>query len=301
MGAGLIGSVLLGLSGCATTVPALDAWRLADAERFARLFDAHEGKPDAAVLREGYLVPGTPGVALFTPHRIRSAEHLARAVARQGDDYRHAITLCLPAARAMAADVAESMRRIGELLGQDEVAPAFVLFGAGNSGGTAGRDGLALGLEVVCRDVRSVAEGAERLRAFVLHETTHVHQARVQRPPARDTLLRQILVEGFADFVMEQASGGSMRADAARERHGLTHEAALWRGIEPALDGPVGPGDWLYRPAAERPADMGYWIGKRICEAYVAQAIDRRVAIRELLELRDPARILRDSGYRPGV
>lgn len=35
----------------------------------------------------------------------------------------------------------------------------------------------------------------------------------------------------------------------------------------------------------------------RIAEAYVERAPDKRAAIRELLELRDPAAILKASGY----
>ena len=290
----------LATTACTTPAPPPQAWVLADAERFAALMARHGGAPDAAALRLGYLDPGTPGVKLFTPHRIQNADNLARAVARRGDDYRRAIERCLPAARAMAADAERSIARIGELLGRSDVAPAFVLFGAGNSGGTAGPEGLALGLEVVCRDVASMEEAQLKLRGFVLHEMTHVHQARVQTPPPADTLLRQILVEGFADFVMEQASAGRERADAARERHGLAHEAALWREIQPDLPREIGQSTWLYRPAAGRPADMGYWIGKRICEAYVARAADKPAAMRALLELRDPAQILRDSGYAPG-
>jgi hypothetical protein len=50
-----------------------------------------------------------------------------------------------------------------------------------------------------------------------------------------------------------------------------------------------------------RPADMGYWIGKRICEAYYAKAGDKRAAMRTLLELRDPKAILAKSGYGRGL
>lgn len=287
------------LAGCTTPAPAPRALVLADAERFAALFVAHGGRPDAAVLRAGYLDPGSPGVKLFTPHRIQSADNLSGAVARDGDDYRHAIERCLPAARAMATDVDQDVDRIGHLLGRRDVAPAYVLFGAGNSGGTAGPDGLALGLEVVCRGVATTAQAKARLRGFVLHEMTHVHQERVQMAPSRDTLLRQILVEGFADFVMEKATDGREHADVTRERHGAAHEASLWRDIQPDLSQAVDRSDWLYRPAAGRPADMGYWIGKRICEAYYRQATDKQAALRVLLELRDPEQILQDSGYRP--
>lgn len=297
----ILAALLPALVGCATQWPATRALRLEDAERFAAVHSQHGGLPDAAALRQGYLGPGSPGVVLFTPHRIRDADHLARAVERDRDAYRHALELCLPAARAMADDVESSMARIGTLLGRRDLAPVYVLFGAGNSGGTASAEGVALGLEVVCRDVASPAEALSRLRGFVLHELTHVHQARAQAPAVRDMLLRQILVEGFADFVMELASEGRESADAVRERHGRQHEAALWRRIQPDLQQEVHRSDWLYRPADGRPPDMGYWIGKRICEAYLARSADKPAAMSTLLELRDPLQILRDSGYGPGV
>jgi len=296
-----LAALLPALVACATQLPATRALVLEDAERFAAVYSQNGGLPDADALRQGYLGPGSPGVVLFTPHRIRDADHLARAVARDRDAYRRAIERCLPAARAMSEDVEASIAHIGRLLGLRDVAPVFVLFGAGNSGGTAGPEGVALGLEVVCRDIASPAEALARLRGFVLHELTHVHKARAKASAVRDTLLRQILVEGFADFVMEMATEGRESADPARERHGRQYEAALWRQIQSDLQEEVRRSEWLYRVAEGRPADMGYWIGQRICEAYFARAADKPAAMRALLELRDPGQILRDSGYAPGV
>lgn len=74
-------ALLAGCSAPATPPPALV---LADAERFASLFEAQGGRPDAAALRAGYLDPGWPGVKLFMPYRIESADNLAGAVARPG-------------------------------------------------------------------------------------------------------------------------------------------------------------------------------------------------------------------------
>jgi len=45
------------------------------------------------------------------------------------------------------------------------------------------------------------------------------------------------------------------------------------------------------------PCEAGYWVGMRIAQAYVARASDKRAALRELLALRDPAAILKASGY----
>jgi hypothetical protein len=57
---------------------------------------------------------------------------------------------------------------------------------------------------------------------------------------------------------------------------------------------------WLsnYRAAPEGwPHEMGYWIGRRIIEAYMARASDRRAAFEAVLRLEDPEAILSASGY----
>jgi hypothetical protein len=50
-------------------------------------------------------------------------------------------------------------------------------------------------------------------------------------------------------------------------------------------------------PPAGWPYEAGYWAGMRIAEACVARAADKRTAIRDLIELRDPAAILKAGGY----
>ena len=46
---------------------------------------------------------------------------------------------------------------------------------------------------------------------------------------------------------------------------------------------------WLYQGdrSTDRPADLGYWMGYRICEAYYKRAADKKQAIREILEIKD--------------
>jgi hypothetical protein len=43
--------------------------------------------------------------------------------------------------------------------------------------------------------------------------------------------------------------------------------------------------------------DLGYWVGYRICQSYYERATDKRRAVRDLVRLEDPDRILRESGY----
>jgi hypothetical protein len=172
---------------------------LEDAERFAGLL-AGSSLPSAATLETGYLRPGTPGIQIFVPHRIESATNLARAISEDPAAYRKAVSLRLPVATRMQHETSRLIARVGEILGQDDLAPAYVVFGAGNSGGTADEGGLVLGLEVICRQAETNAEAAQVLEDFIAHEMTHVYQARVGGSGYEDDLLRQALVEGFAGY-----------------------------------------------------------------------------------------------------
>lgn len=297
-GATCIGLLAGGLPSAARGQPLV----LEDAERFAALLQA-PGLPDEARLQARYIEPGTPGIRLFTPHRIRDAATLARALASNPAAYRLAAQHCLPAARRMQGELSQIAARIGTLLGQAQPAPAWVVFGAGNSGGTASAEGLVLGLEVICRQARSEAAAAQVLRDFMAHELVHVHQARRAAPPASDSLLRQVLVEGLADHLMRAATDGRAVSDGERDRYGQAHEAQLWREFKAAVDAGRGWQGWMYGPSTVpgRPADMGYWLGRRICDAYVARAADPVAARQVLLVLQDPEAILRDSGYGQGL
>ena len=275
---------------------------LEDAERFAALFA--EGRvPSAPLLKTEYLDRGTPGVAIFTPNRIQTAENLAKAVAGNTASYRRAISVCLPAARQMQDEASAIIARIGAMLGEREAATAYVVFGAGNSGGTAGAEGLVLGLEVICSLADSAPAVTQVLRDFIAHEMAHVYQSRAGLKENADDLLHQSMVEGFADFVMERVLEGAARTGAERQAYGLANEAVLWREFKSDVDSRRAKTEWLYvqrMSVPGRPADMGYWIGKRICEAYYAKAGDKRAAMRTLLELRDPKAILAESGYGLG-
>ena len=287
-----------------SATPARSGAVLEDATRFAAVFDANGGAPSAPVLQSGYLDPGTPGIAIFTPYRIKDAANLARHVAAAPADYRHAIDVCLPVAQRMHDEVSATIAKVGTLLGSRDAAPAYFLFGADNSGGTADTDGLGIGLEVICKGVQTPEQAREVIREFVAHEMTHVFQDRSGVEMPQHDLLQHVLSEGFADFVMGQVLGADTRIDATRRAYGVAHEAELWQRLQ--ADVAAGKGDeyWLYNtrtPPPGLPSDLGYWLGRRICESYYEHASDKAAAIRTLLLLRDARAIVDASGYRRSI
>jgi hypothetical protein len=125
------------------------------------------------------------------------------------------------------------------------------------------------------------------------------------RQPAgqRNTLLRQALTEGGADFLAELAVG-ARDASSPREIYGRAHEHTVWLDFkdEMATDSTIRT--WMYNgmvpPDKNHGAvDIGYWVGSRIARAYYERATDKRAAVRALLRLNDPERLLAESGYNP--
>ena len=108
--------------------------------------------------------------------------------------------------------------------------------------------------------------------------------------------MRASIKEGSADFIAELISG----------RHGNAHlhlyanpkERELWTEFKQEMNG-TKTSDWLYQgdQAKGRPADLGYYIGYKISEAYYRASKDKKQAVKDILEIKDFNQFLKDSGY----
>jgi hypothetical protein len=282
-----------------------------DALRFARLMqDGAVPTPDA--LQRGYLDGAGPGVKVFTPApRIVDAQRLAKAVASRPDTYRYAIRACLPQLQALRGDLRAIYLAYAGLLPERPLPAIDVVFGALTSGGTASNDRQVIGLEVTCPPGTTPAQFRTAMRGFFAHETVHTWQDGDTPAKLADFLLGQALTEGVADYLATLVTGEIPRLD--RDAWARPQEALLWQEFQrdrAAIRGGSGDVNKLVASPHFRrwfancgsapegwPCEAGYWIGMRIAEAYVAQAADKRAAIRELIALRDPAAILAASGY----
>ena len=57
--------------------------------------------------------------------------------------------------------------------------------------------------------------------------------------------------------------------------------------------------DWLYNAnqVKDRPADLGYYVGYKITQAYYNNAKDKKQAIVDIIEIDDPLTFLQKSCY----
>ena len=135
----------------------------------------------------------------------------------------------------------------------------------------------------------------EALPYIIAHELIHFQQDLPEQP----TLLEAVIVEGSADFLAELIAGDHIN----RHIHewALPREKAIWQHLE-ARAGSSDYSDFLYGGAGEGrpegwPADVGYFVGYRIAQAYYERADDKKQAIADILTCTDFAALLASSGY----
>ena len=176
----------------------------------------------------------------------------------------------------------------------------YVLYGPGwtNMGGLSTGE-MLVDLFGLPRD-----GGAEDLRIYAPHEIAHLMFG-AEADPDAGTLLHTMLQEGFATYFSVLYSDGAVspaRALGYSQEEwdwALLHEDEIWRTAKPDLQSRDEQVLFRFRAARERilpeaPGKIGYFLGYRIIEAYVArQDVD---AWRRVFDL-PSATILSGSGY----
>lgn len=271
----------------------------ADVDRFFAVFDAADGRPSAADLQWGYLDPGSPGLQAFVVSRIGSADRLAAAIATDPALFEDA-RRCASALPEIRTRVQAALGRLAEVYPSARFPPVTILVGRGSSGGVTTPEGVAIGLETLCRADWMQPDIGERFVHLIAHEYVHVQQPGAAVEAEAPTLLYQVLLEGGAEFVGELISGQVANAHLHAWAHG--RECAIEREFVASLDDRDWS-RWLYNGPgdAERPGDLGYWVGYRIAAAWYGRAEDKQHAIAQLLQVRPETapRLLEHSGWRP--
>lgn len=268
--------------------------------------------PDmAARLRQLYLEPGTAGLRALLPEGDGAAGALLGALRAHRAYYASIRAESLHVLRTLPARLEEVLERLCELF-PDLNTDLYLVMGALGRGGTLGREGgrrfAVVGLEFFCggphadtRSLspwqRSVLHPADALPGVVAHELIHTLQPEVRVEQL--TLLQAVLAEGAAEYLGRLISGETINAQL--HEYGLIHEGELKRRLQADLDQGAALDGWLYQGerAGNEPADLGYFLGSRIVQAYHERHRDRADVLHELLHfaLRDPQGFTRLSGY----
>jgi hypothetical protein len=280
-----------------------------DIDNFWRALDLALPSNDYRVYRDEYLLPGSPGLKEFSRLKIGGPRILAMKVSRNYDYYAsiRKQTSMLP---SQFGRIRESYRELKKMYPEARFPSVYFVIGSMTSGGIAANRGLEIGTELFAKGPTSpidelnrweqtAVQPIDKIPAVVAHELIHYQQ---QYPIEPKTLLERSIVEGSADFLAELITGGTV--NVIQHRFGVQHEAALWAEFVQAMNG-TDYSRWLYNGASVaqgefppgRPADLGYFIGYRITQAYYDRAADKEQAIRAILSISDFKRFCTESGY----
>ncbi|NHZ36982.1 DUF2268 domain-containing protein [Massilia rubra] len=273
-----------------------------DIARFWTVYDKLDGAADpGALLEREYLDGGSVGLHGFVHMRINNGASLYRRISKHAQYYR-AIRANTLRAASFEPLIRADMRRFKALYPQAMFPDIYFVIGRLSAGGTASTDGLLIGTEMYGRGpdvptgeldawLQAGTSTIDTLPAIVTHELMHFQQ---RLDP--QTLLGHAIKEGSCDFLASLVTKGKF--NEAIYRYGYANEAQLKKEFLAAMDG-ADLKRWLYSgaPEGDRPADLGYFMGFRITEAYYKQARDKRQAIVDMLHITDFKRFLLESGY----
>ena len=285
-----------------------------DIPNFWRAFDRAPLTTVAALtdaFQRDYLDAGSPGLRDFTPVRIQTARALAQFV-RSRPRFYAAIreqTLSIDTDPSIRGSVHTIFRRLHALYPDAVFPDVYFLIGRLNTGGTVSAAGLLVAVEMNARDAgtpvdelsaweRATIGQPADLQYVVAHELVHVQQ-RLRRDGS-ETLLVDALSEGAADFIGELISGRK-NGNRAQHAYGDAHERALWDEFRDEMHG-RDSSRWISQGdrSVDRPPDLGYYVGYKICEAFVRNTATKDDTVRAMLEMTDADAFLRQSRYSGG-
>ncbi len=255
--------------------------------------------PDA--IDKYYLKPGSKGIKGFMKMRIKDSESLAKVI-KEHTKYYHSIKPSVDSIAGMKKQIIDALVKLKDLYPEAIFPPVYFVIGALNSGGTSSDDGLIIGAEMygmtpqTPKDElsswhKTVIKPVNQIPHIVAHELIHF-----QQHYDGGTLLEACIKEGAADFIAELISGKHINEQV----HDFANpkEKELWEEFKTKMDQKDYKG-WLYSSGSKegRPNDLGYWMGYKITKAYYDQASDKKIAIKEILNIKNFHKFLDKSGY----
>ena len=193
--------------------------------------------------------------------------------------------------------------------------PFKVCFAIGrlNTGGTVSDNFVLIGTEIATatskidlseikneafRKILEVDEDiVQKIKNMIAHECVHTQQAvPYDSTTIKCPLLYNCMQEGFCDFIGELVSGSQI--NKVNQDYGNAHEKELWQTFKAEMCSENSQ-RWLYNFAEvkDKPADLGYYMGYKIAQAYYQKAKDKKQAIIDIIEMNNPLQFLEKSGY----
>lgn len=281
-------------------------------ETFDQLKNCKTRKDSINAFQTLYLDRATDGLLDFMNARQFTPEKFVNQVARFPKFYNSIRKNTYEAKKSVpiAEEVVNKFRQL-----YPNFKPKKICFAIGiiNTGGTVSDNFLLIGTEVTTstKDIdvsefnnsayskvlTSATNIVQNINNMVAHEYVHTQQKYTLDSNAINCpLLHSVIHEGVCDFIGELISGSQINKVA--QEYGDKHEKELWLQLKSELCNESSD-NWLYNHSKvkEKPADLGYYMGYKIAGEYYKNAIDKKQAIIDIVEMTDPVKFLQISKY----
>lgn len=291
-------AVLMGAFACVAEAAGGPEIQIDDVDRFYEIYDATGRRPTAEQLQRDYIDAGTDGLRTLAKIRNVTGAAIADTLTKRPELYVNA-RRCLEVLPRVRQRVEASLRELVRLYPQARTPPVTIVVGRGKPVGVGyPTTGLQIGLEALCAVDWFNPNVEDRFVHTIAHEYAHVQQVAAHAGEQHHTVLQRSLLEGAAELVAELTSGNT----------GYTHFEAMTKGREKAIEtafvadqDKTDLSQWLDNSTLEQPADLGYWVGYRICKSYYQRSPDKARAFREILGMSDAKAFFAKSGWYPGM
>jgi hypothetical protein len=280
---------------------------------YDKLPEAKTNQDSVRIIQEEYLNKASAGFREFIRLRNFTAQEY---VALLGAHPRFWVST-----RPLTEKIVQRVPEINQVLdSMQKILPDFerpgVCFAIGcmRTGGTTTERLILIGSEIAAADsttdksevnawLKSVLGQTGDIVSMVAHEAVHTRQKGFPlfeifslAKHKRLNLLNTAIVEGSADFITAQLLGHHI--NARLHTYGSANHCLLLREFFKDYEAkPFDVSRWLYNGnnSKDRPADLGYYIGYQISEAFYNQASDKKRALKTLLRRGKYKKVFRKS------
>lgn len=276
-----------------------------DIDNFWNIYDRLDEPGADQLIMEEYIMRGSVGLRTFFEKRMSLQPNNMLNHVRKKKQYFASIRPVLLNLHTYNHTIINAAKKLKEIYPDAYFPPTYFSIGAFDAFGTAdGGAGQLIGAEFLTNihtaDTteltgfeRFAIADTSRITGIIIHELVHS----LQQTTPDDQLLARSIDEGAADFITQLVLGYNINSKV--HLYGNAHENELWKEFQSAMTG-TETDNWLYNGMAvkgEKPADLGYYIGYKICESYYKKVPDKTQAIKDILTIKDYKLFLEKSGY----
>ena len=280
-----------------------------DITLFWRAYDrvAKDTAHAAEIYQREYINKGSVGLQDYFVNKIGSVDLFVKRH-RPLVAYYRAIRPNTLRIASMAPQIQAGFAKLHTLYPEARFPNVYFVIGCWTSGGTATSNGMLIGADMQVRTPdtplgelslwqRNNLGTLAGLPGLVAHE--HIHY--IQKKSNDPSLLKGAIDEGMADFIAELATG--QNPNARLQAYGRAHEKEIWADFRKEMAGPSWS-NWIAnatQETADKPADLGYFVGYQICRSYYQELADKKQAVHDILNISDYPAFLARSRYAEKV